>query len=364
MRVLFLITDKGWSGRARAFVLAARGLGERGHDVVLACESECAVQVRVAESQLPVVSLKPDASAAGDTLALRRAVRDGDVDVVFVHSERELLIASSAVRLGRRAGAVIRRIPPFEVAAGGRGARLATKLAPTGVLFSTTEDQQASDGASHRLPSAVAPLAIDTRQHDAVNAIARSELGAPQDSTIIVCVNDGTDTQTALIALRTVALLAGRHPHLHLIVTGAAPLDDLRMHGASLGINSMVSYLGESRDELALLKSADLGWIAAHGDAAAFAALDFMAFGVPLICERTTLMQHYVADGIGGVLLPRADASTTAAAVSAFLSKREQRTAMGNAGRARLTRLFPYDAMIAGFESALNSANRTPAGIA
>ncbi len=67
MRVLFLVSDGAWSARARAFVLAARGLAARGHDVMLACEAECPVQVRAASSDVEVVALKPEASAAADT---------------------------------------------------------------------------------------------------------------------------------------------------------------------------------------------------------------------------------------------------------------------------------------------------------
>ena len=99
MRVLFLVSDAAWSARARAFVLAARGLVARGHDVMVACEAECPIQVRAASSAVPVVALRPDASAAGDTWQLRRAFQEKGVDVVFVHTDEEHLIASSALRL-------------------------------------------------------------------------------------------------------------------------------------------------------------------------------------------------------------------------------------------------------------------------
>jgi len=101
MRVLFLVSDGNWSARARAFVLAARGLRAGGHDVLIACESQCPVQVRVAESEVQVIALEPDASSAGDTWQLRKALQEKPIDVVFVHTEEELLIASSAVRLGK-----------------------------------------------------------------------------------------------------------------------------------------------------------------------------------------------------------------------------------------------------------------------
>ena len=356
MHVLFLVTDDCWSASARVFVLAARGLMARGHDVMFACKTDCPAYVRASEANIAVVKLEDGASAAGTTMQLRQALRDRRVDVVFVHTDAELLMASSAVRLGRGAGAVIRRLPPFTIASAGRGARFATRIAPTGVLFSTEADLKAADIKRYRVPSVVAPLAVDVSEHDTVREGSKTSLGVPPDSRLIVCVTDGCDKRRVFTALRTLALLAPRHPELHLAIVGAARLDELRMHGAALGMNALVTYLGPRDDELSIIRAASVGWIASDGDAAALAALDFMAFRIPALAERNPLTEHYVADGIAGVLLAPADPTTTAATVAAFLAKDEQRVQMGNAGRARLLREFSYEAMLQGFEQALASA--------
>jgi glycosyltransferase involved in cell wall biosynthesis len=367
MRILFLVSDKSWSARARAFALAARGLSARGHDVLLACERECPVQVRAAESAVPVVTLEPDASVAGDTWQLRRVLQEKDVDVVFVHSEEELLVATSAVRLGLGSGGgrVIRRIPPFQFAADGRSGRLATRIAPAGLLFTTEADRAAADARRYRIPSGVAPLAVDPTDHEKAAQITKASLGAPAEARLIVCIHDGGDKRPVFTALRTLALLAPRHPELFLAIVGTTEFDDLRMHGASLGINNSVAFIGPRENELSLIRTADVGWIAASGDAAAFAALDFMAFGTAVLAERSPLIEHYVADGSGGMLLTPADPTTTASTVAAFLAKDEQRAAMGNAARARLRRDFPFEAMIQGFEQVIGgvgAAARSPVG--
>lgn len=356
MRVLFLVSDRGWSARGRAFLLAARGLSARGHDALIACESECPVQIRASQSEVQIVSLDHDASAAGSAWQLRRTLQERDVDVVFVHTDAELLIASSAVRLGRGAGAVIRRVSPFAIASQGRGTRFASRIAPTGLLFSTEADRQAADVTGYRVPPAVAPLGVDLTEHESAREGARASFGAPPESRLIVCVHDGVDKRKVMTVLRTLALLAPRHPELHLAVVGADRQDELRMHGAALGINARVIYLGVREDELSILRAADVGWVAADGDAAAFAALDFMAFRIPVLAERSPLTEHYVADGIAGALLAPADPPTTAASVTAFLAKDEQRVAMGKAGRARLERDFSYEAMVRGFEQAIAGA--------
>jgi glycosyltransferase involved in cell wall biosynthesis len=355
MRALFLISDTSWSSSARVFMLAARGLSARGHDVLFACESECPVQVRAAESEINIITLPPGASTAGDAWQLRRTFEER-VDAVFVHSESELLVATSALRLGRGAGAVIRRIPPFSIASLGRGARFATRIAPTGLLFSTEADREAADVRRSRVASAVAPLGVDVDAHARVPEVAKASFGAPPVSQVIVCVHDDASSHRALMALRTLALLAPRHPDLHVAFVGGGAQEELRMHGAALGVSAMVSFLGARDDELSIIRAANIGWIAAEGDAAALAALDFMSFKTPVLAERTMLTEHYVADGIAGVLLAPADPTTTAAAVAAFLAKDDLRVAMGTAGFARLQREFSYGAMVEGFEKAMAGA--------
>ena len=363
MRVLFLVSDSHWSGRARAFALAARGLAAR-HEVHIACDAECPVQVRLVKESLSVVPMNPNATAAGDTLQLRRTLMERGVDVVFVHTDSEHFTASSAFRLGRGGGAVIRRIPPFAIAAGSAGGRVASRLAPSGLLFSTDADMRSAQGTRNALAPILAPLGVDTSIHDGV-AAAKKVAGARPDARLIVCVHDGGDKRGVLTAMRTLSLLAPRHPELHLAVIGSPHQDELRMHGAALGINPMLTLLGSPDDELAVLRSADIGWVAAESDAAAFAALDFMALRIPVIAARTPLTEHYVADGIAGLLLPPGDPPTTAASVATFLARKDQHAAMGTAARARLEREFRYDAMIAGYEEAVNAAaGRRPQPVA
>ena len=118
----------------------------------------------------------------------------------------------------------------------------------------------------------------------------------------------------------------------------------------------MVTYLGTREDELSVIRAADFGWIAANADAAALGALDFMASRIPVLAPRVPLTQHYVADGVTGVLLPPADPSTTAASFAAFLARQDSHAAMGNAGRARVQREFSYEAMIRGYEESITAA--------
>lgn len=360
MRVLFYVGDKRWNGCARAFVAAARGLGTRGHQVTLVCPGGSNAARRAETLGVDTVPADPDATAAGDTWSLRRVLQERAVEVAFVHSDREQLVVSSAMRLGGR-GAIIRRVPTFLTPALLRSGRLALRIASAGLIFTTdaelSQAQSSPELASLPLPPAVAPLGVDVSSYDAVRAAARDSLGVPAQGLLIVCSYEPNARLRLATALRTLALLLPRHPGVHLAVLGPGSLDDdLRMHAAALGVGNSVTFLGQRPDDLTVLRAADAGWVVAGGDDGAFAFLDLMAMRIPALAERGVLPQHYVADGITGLLLSPGAPSHTAATAAPFFMRQELRSAMGNAARTRVQRDFSEVDMIDGFERALEAA--------
>lgn len=351
MRTLFYYSKPGWTGSARAFGIAARGLVARGEPVTVVCRADSPAEQSFLSHELDVVSLPMSGAVAQDAWRLRQILRDKFIEVAFVHTEREQLIASSALRLAER-GAVIRRVPVGCGLSSGRASKLAGRMAATRMLFSTEEDRKRANAGERAF---VAPLGVSATGD--ARAASRATLGVDDETQLIVCVADATSKVRVTTALRTLALLAERHPDLRLALVGQGlDEEDMRMHAAALGVTTLVRYLGERDDLSFVAASADVGWVAADGDDGGFACLDFMAAKVPVIAERSPLLSHFVPDGIAGVLLPRADPSDTAAAVASFLADSNQREAMGRAGRTRAARDFAEQAMIDGFANAASAA--------
>jgi len=358
VRTLFYIGDRNWTGSARAFIAAGQALVGREHQVTIACCGESPVEQRALEAGLDVVRIEPASFFGSDAWGLRRVLQERSIEVGFVHNDREQLVVSAALRLSERGG-VIRRVPAFARIDLQRSGRLATKAAATGLLFTTEAELKAADTVSLPIPSAVAPLGVDPTAYDALRPANRASFGAPANALLVTCVYEPNARAHLLAALRTVAILAPRHPELHMSVVGPGSQDDdLRLHAAALGVGQAVSFLGEREDIDGILRAADVGWVTATHDDAAFAFLDFMAMRIPVIAERSAVSQYYVADQIAGILLSPSDPSYTAASVAAFLAQAERRTAMGNAGRARVQREFPATTMGEGFERAADAATK------
>ena len=354
MNTLFLDSSRHWSGSARAFSAAARGLAARGDAVTIVCREGSPTSAAYAQDGVDVTAITLGESVTRDAWRLRAVLKEKAIDNVFFHSEREHLVVSSAMRLGQR-GTLVRRIHAGGNATSGRSGKLADRMMAPRILYTTTFDRDRS-GLGER--AYVAPLGVDVAKVQDARADARQALGMHDATQLIVCVIDNAAGARVTTALRTVALLGERHPKLRMVVVGrAADPDDMRMHAAALGVTPLVRMLGERVDSPSILAAADVGWVAAGGDEGGFACLDFMAARVPIVAERSALVSHYVPDGIAGTLLPTGDPSDTASAVARFLADEGTRKAMGNAGFTRAQRDFGEDAMIDGFATAIGAGS-------
>jgi glycosyltransferase involved in cell wall biosynthesis len=356
MRALFYLGDSNWSGCARFLLAAASELRARGVEVTIACCAGTRLGEWSAEAGIDVVEIDGKASAPGGAWDLRPVLRERGVDVVMVTTDRDQVLASSARLFGDRIP-VLRRVPPFGRMDLTRGGKLALKMAATGLVFSTDKEAKEAHGEGWTIPNAVVPLGVDTASYDEAQPIARAEIDAPPEGVLIACPYERSGRARISTLFRTLSLLVPRHRDMHAVVFGPGSFDDeLRLHAAALGVSSAITFLGDIDAPLPVMRAASVVWAVADGDGGAFACLDSMGLRLPVVAERTVLYQHYVADGITGLLLSPAVPATTASNVAAFIADADKCRSMGNAGRARAQRDFPESAMVTGLEQALSAA--------
>lgn len=363
MRALFYLSDSAWSGCARFLLAAATELRSRGVETTIACCAETRLGAWAAEGGIDVVEINGKASTPGGAWDLRPILNERGIEVVLVTTQRDQLLASSAKLFGGRIP-VLRRIPPFGRVDLTRRGKLALKMAATGLVFTTEKEAKDAHTTGWTIPSAVVPIGVDSASYDEAQPIDRNELAAPE-GVLIVCPYERSGRNRVATLFRTLSFLAPRHYDMHAVIFGPGSLDDeLRLHAAALGVGSAITFLGDVDAPLPVMRAANVVWAVADGDGGAFACLDAMGLRLPIIAERTVLYQHYVADGITGLLLSPADPATTASNVAAFIADAEKCRSMGNAGRARAQRDFPESAMVAALEQALAAAVGGPSKVA
>jgi glycosyltransferase involved in cell wall biosynthesis len=356
VRYLFLHSGREWSGTARVFAAAAHGLARRGHAVTFAAEPDSTVERVVSETATsrarPLFSVEPlelGGMWLGAARRLAGLARQQLADVVLVHTDREHLVAAVAYRLGSRAR-VIRRICAGRGGAIRRTGRIAARIAPTCYVFATEHDAKTTvipRGASGHV---MAPMGVPEVAPQNASDLAGDDVN-------VVCIHDASSRSRAAAAIRTVAMLAPRHPGLKLVIVGEGAYDDdLKMQAAALGALPLVTFLGDRADHIQVMRGARLGWVVADSDTAAYGILDFMSLGIPVLAPERSVAQEYVLHDITGMLVPSDDAFMTAAAASELLTSDGMREAMGAAARGRVGREGSEAAMIDGFELAAAAA--------
>ena len=376
MHVLFLHTAREWSGTARLFARAGRGISERGAKVTLLVTPDSNVHMAVSPRRDPgqprhtpipepfeIIPFATDGWFLVAARRLRRIFRRWDADTIFVTTDREHLIAATACWFSS-SGSVVRWTPAGKKLDLGFSGRWASRLAKTSYLFASETDRRGSNIPKNAIDASVAEIGVDVSTYPTDGAKApASEGDSASDQTqtdalkYIVCVYDPTSRGRAATAIRTMSMLAPRHPNLRLIIVGPGSDDeDLRMQAAALRVLHLVSFLGERDDVINLMRDAHLGWVVADADTGAYGILDLMALGIPAVASESGIAQRYVANGISGALYPPDDSASTAATVAGMLLSEDAREAMGKAARTRVAREFPETEMIEGFDRAANSA--------
>jgi glycosyltransferase involved in cell wall biosynthesis len=376
VHVLFLHTAREWSGTARLFARAGRGISERGAKVTLLVTPDSNVHLAVSPRRDPgqarhtpipepfeIIPFATDGLFFSAARRLKRIFRRWDADAVFVTTDHEHLIAATACWMSSN-GSVVRWTPAGKKLEMGISGRLANRLAKTSYLFASEKDRRIAIIPKNAIESSVAEIGVDVATYpagDGKPAGAEVEPASDQKPAealkYIVCVYDPTSRGRAATAIRTMSMLSPRHPNLRLMIVGPGSDDeDLRMQAAALRVLHLVSFLGERDDVVSLMRDAHLGWVVADADTGVYGILDLMALGIPTVASEDGVAQRYIANGISGTLYPPDDSASTAAAVAGMLNKEDARETMGKAARARVAREFPETQMIEGFDRAANNA--------
>ena len=350
MRVLFHEGASRWSGRTRAFTEAGRLLRDRGYQVTFACRTGSPVAATISDAGFEVVAVDETPIWGAPVRQFAAGLVEHFVEVIFVHSAEAHLFAAAAVRIAER-GAVVRRIEAGTRFRLGPRALLARRLAASGVLFADPLSERDAPSRGFAFESGVAPLGV--RVHDRMPRAPRDDRAPVR----VACLMDGDNRPAVATVLRAFALLAARHPDVTLSLIGpGADHDDLRLHAAALGITTRVAYAASPRDHDAAVDAADIGWVVAQRDDAVFGCLDCMARGIPLLAERTPLLQRVIVDGETGHLVDADDMSGAAALLAALIASADRRTRMGDAGRVRAARDYPEQAMADGVQAVVERA--------
>jgi glycosyltransferase involved in cell wall biosynthesis len=135
----------------------------------------------------------------------------------------------------------------------------------------------------------------------------------------------------------------------HLLLAGR---DDgigaqLQEHAELLGISKNISFLGSRNDVPALLAASDVGILCSHQEGFSNAVLEGMAARLPMIVTDVGGNSEAVVNGVTGLVVPPNDPERLADAILRLAKNPTERSALGDAGRRRVSELFVMERCVA-----------------
>ncbi|MDP8236624.1 MAG: glycosyltransferase [Candidatus Erginobacter occultus] len=166
---------------------------------------------------------------------------------------------------------------------------------------------------------------------------------------VVISVGGLTRRKGFDVCLRALGILYDRCLPFSLLVIGEGEEErNLRNLAESLGIADRVKFLGKvSRDDIpGYYAMSDIFCLAALQDAAPNVVMEAMASGLPIVSTLAGGIPEYVVDGETGFLVPPGDVSALAEKLEPLIVDGSLRRKMGQAGRERAEREFPYRKMV------------------
>ena len=347
MKILHLVSCRGWSSDAYWAARICRELQRRGHEVTLGCRrgTDAAVIDRAKAEGVGAIERFEFAGGvrlAADGADIRRLARALlACDVVHVHRGKEHWLAVAASRLGGRSRPIVRTRHIAQAVRPHAANRWLYRRA-TALVVTVSDAIRQQYLAAGLLPAervVALPGGADAEAYKprAADAAVRQSLGG-SDLPLIGLVSGlrvMKGHQVVVDAARQV-IASGRQARFVFIGRGSRE-GDIReaIHRARL--EPHVTIAGWAPELPAVMASLDIGlYVPLESDGMSRVLFEYLAAGRPLVAARTGVVPEVVTDGKHALLVPAGDADALTAALIRLLDDADLRTRLGKAGRRRL----------------------------
>jgi glycosyltransferase involved in cell wall biosynthesis len=350
LTIAFLSTMTDYYGGEVCIVNLARGLGDRGHDVLCVTRPDAVLAERARAAGVEVVTLPLlDWYEPRGVLLLRRLLVARDVEILHTHLPRDHFIAAAA-----SAGLDVRNI----------GTR--HQLRPIAAVpfkrpfFRRFSTLIAVSEAVRRGLEAAPPLPAErlVTVPNGLPAPVAAERGALRrlagiapDAPVVGYVGRLCPTKGLDVLLDATARLRRGRPDARLVVVGGDGGDPgyarlLARRAAAPDLAGAVSFLGYVPEAGRLCGDFDVQAVPSWAEPFGLVSLEALAQGVPVVATASGGSPEIVRHGREGYLVPPGDREALARRLAALLAAPELRRGLGENGRRRVRRRFSLERMV------------------
>jgi glycosyltransferase involved in cell wall biosynthesis len=345
VRILQLVSCRGWSSDAYWAARVTRELERRGHTVTLGCRAGTEARVIERARKLGVQHVVTFAFSSGltpaaDVADLRQLLaRLHDTDIVHVHRGKEHWLAALANRLCRTPRPLVRTRHIAQAVRPHAANRWLYRHA-TALTLTVTEairGQYIAAGLVAPERIVTLPGGADTEAFTPVAPPSTVRLfpGGIAGGPLIGMVAGLRVMKGHRVVVDAAAQLAARgiRPHFAFVGTGSTGAG-IREAIARRGLDAQFTLTGFATDLCALMPTLDVAlYVPLESDGMSRVVFEYLAAGRALIASRVGVVPEIMEDGEHALLVPAGDADALADALARLVADAGLRARLGGAGR-------------------------------
>jgi glycosyltransferase involved in cell wall biosynthesis len=189
----------------------------------------------------------------------------------------------------------------------------------------------------------------------------RDELGLGAGDRLIVALGNLYPVKGHVHLIEALALIAERHPAVHVAIGGRGDLAQSLMDRARAhGLHARVHLLGLRADVSAVLAAADIFAMPSLSEGMPLALLEAMFASRPIVASDVGDVRIALEQGSAGLLVPPGDDAALAAALDRLLSNAAEAHAFGDRARCRARAEYDLSRMVDRYVDVYRSALERP----
>lgn len=345
MKILQLVSCRGWSSDAYWAARISRELERRGHTVTLGCRAGTEEKViararREGVDRIAIFGFVGGMRPARDVDDVRRLARAlADVDVVHVHRGKEHWLAAVANRIGRRRRPLVRTRHIVQVVRPHAANRWLYRHA-TDLVVTVSEAIRRQYVAARLVPEARAVVLHGGVDAEAfapygLEAGARARLGAVDGALLVGMVAGLRVMKGHAVVVEATARLRARGITPHVAFVGQGRWEErIRKVVKKAGLEGRVTLTGFARDLPAVMAALDVAlYTPLESEGMSRVVFEYLAAGRALVAARTGVVPEILHDEEDALLVPAGEPAALAEAIARLLGDPELRARLGAAGR-------------------------------
>ena len=349
LKILHTENSMGWGGQEIRVLQEAKGMIDRGHEVMIACPPDAEIFPAARSMGIPATALPIQKKKLSGFRAVCRFLRQHSFDVINTHSSTDSWLFSAAARWLRLDSGVVRTrhisapvgTDPFTHWVYGHGAHR---------VVTTGERLRISLIERNRLPEkhvVSVPTGIDLDVFCPGDQLAaRKKIGLPEDKFTIGIVATLRSWKGHSYLIDAAHRL--NNSDLHFVIVGGGPQhENIENQLAEVGLSDQFTRPGNCDNVADWLRALDLFVLPSYAnEGVPQSIMQAMACGIPVISTPVGSIEEAVVDGQTGLIVPPKDSEALAGAIGQLVADTSKREALAAASWARAEERFGKEHML------------------